>query len=136
MSVYLPSQNLAGAYNNLPTGNITISTPGAGAGAHTISITGAGSGYPSNSVLVSNGTGTNWATNAKTVARGRLHLEGEDADLVMNGVSLKDMLNGITDRLSILQPKPELLEKYENLREAYEHYKTLEALLHEDVDAK
>lgn len=52
----------------------------------------------------------------------------------MNGVSLKDLLNGITDRLSILQPKPELLEKYDNLRQAYEHYKTLEALLHQEDD--
>lgn len=93
-------------------------------------------------ITVANGTGTTainptWATNiAKTTAKGQLHLEGEDADLVINGVKLSDILNGITDRLAILQPKPELLEKYENLREAYEHYKTLEALLHEESTSK
>ena len=92
----------------------------------------------SGSVLISNGaTGTTWANNnnAKISAKGQLHLDGEGADLVINGVKLSDTLNGITDRLAILQPKPELLEKYANLREAYEHYKTLEALLHnEDKD--
>ena len=131
MSIAYPSNKVTAAGNY---SNVTI---GAGASASTISITGAGSTYPSsNSVLMANGTGTTWATNAKTVAKGRLHLEGEDADLVMNGVSLRDMLNGITDRLAILQPKPELLEKYANLREAYEHYKTLEALLHEDSNGQ
>lgn len=115
-------------------GNVTI---GAGGAGHTISIAGAGTGY-NNSVLTSTGTGaTTWSSTsasntAKISAKGQLHIEGEDADIVMNGVSLKEILNGITDRLSILQPKPELLAKYENLRQAYEHYKTLEALLHED----
>jgi hypothetical protein len=113
-------------------GNVTIGN--GGAGSSTISITGAGTGY-NNSVLTATGTGAStWANNtgAKLTTKGQMHLEGEDADIVMNGASLKEILNGITDRLSILQPKPELLAKYENLRQAYEHYKTLEALLHED----
>jgi hypothetical protein len=109
-------------------GNVTIGNGGAG---HTISIAGAG---PSGAVLTTaNGsTGATWAATAKTTAQGKLHLEGKDADIVMNGVSLKEILDGITDRLSILQPKPELLAKYDNLREAYEYYKTLEALLHDE----
>jgi hypothetical protein len=89
----------------------------------------------SGSVMISNGSiGATWANNnnAKISAKGQLHLEGDDADLVINGVKLTDILNGITNRLAILQPKPELLEKYANLREAYEHYKTLEALLHDE----
>lgn len=111
-------------------GNVVI-----GSSNHTVSIAGGGS---SGQVMsVANGsTGVTWAStsasnNAKITAKGQMHLEGEDADIVMNGTSLKEILNGITDRLSILQPKPELLKKYENLRLAYEHYKTLEALLHE-----
>ena len=98
-----------------------------------------GAGTSGQVITVSNGAGTgaNWATNvARTTAKGQLHLEGEDADLVINGVKLSEILNGITDRLAILQPKSELLEKYENLREAYEHYKTLEALLHEESTSK
>jgi hypothetical protein len=121
-------------YRSTPnTSNITLGGSG-GAGASTVSITGAGGSGAS--VLASGSTGTNWVASAKTTAQGQLHLEGDNADLVMNGVSLKGILAGITDRLSILQPKPELLTKYDNLREAYEHYKTLEALLHEAEDAK
>jgi len=89
-------------------------------------------GHGLGTVAVANGTGAIWKNVASTTAKGQLHLEGEEADIVMNGVSLKEILDGITDRLAILQPKPELLEKYANLREAYEHYKTLEALLHQE----
>lgn len=118
-------------------GNVTLGNPGAvtgvGASTNIISITNGGSGYPSSSVLTATGAGaTTWATSAKTNARGKLHLEGDDADIIINGVSLIDLMNGITDRLSILQPSPEKLEKYEALRQAYEHYKTLEALLYDE----
>ena len=98
-----------------------------------------GGGGAGQTLTVATGTGAAaWtdSTVARTTAKGQLHLEGPDADLVINGVKLSDILNGITDRLSILQPKPELLEKYENLREAYEHYRTLEALLHEETTSK
>lgn len=110
--------------------NVSLTATGISGSAGTISISGAGG--PQGAVLTSSGTGATWAATAKTTAQGKLHLEGKDADIVMNGVSLKEILNGITDRLSILQPKPELLAKYDNLREAYEHYKTLEALLHQE----
>lgn len=134
MSVVYPTASmLASGTNSL--GNITLGA----AGASTVTMSGAGGSGGSGSVLMANGgTSANWAsTNAKMTTKGQLHLEGETADIVMNGVSLKDVLGSITDRLAILQPKTELIEKYDNLRQAYEHYKTLEALLHQaDDDAK
>jgi hypothetical protein len=44
----------------------------------------------------------------------------------------------VNERLGILVPNPKLLEKYDALREAYEHYKTLEALLIQEslIDTK
>jgi hypothetical protein len=51
-----------------------------------------------------------------------------DGDLKIKGVSLTDTLKTIEKRLSILVPDPKKLAKYEALRKAYEHYKTLEAL--------
>lgn len=83
-------------------------------------------------VMVSNGTGTNWATNAKTTAQGKLHINGENADLVIGEKSMVTWMQKVEQRLSILEPKPQLLAKYEALQQAYEHYKTLEALLHDD----
>ena len=50
--------------------------------------------------------------------------------LTVNGVDIVDMMQKISDRLCILVPDPKLLEQYEALRESYEHYKTLEALLY------
>ena len=42
---------------------------------------------------------------------------------------LSDRLTTIEDRLSILVPDPEKLKKWEALQEAYNHYKSLEALI-------
>jgi hypothetical protein len=53
-------------------------------------------------------------------------------NIVVGGIPLKNILSQISDRLLILQPDPKKLEKYEALRIAYEHFKTLEALLKED----
>jgi hypothetical protein len=49
-------------------------------------------------------------------------------DIELDGVSLKDTLAKINDRLSILTPDPALLKQFTALQEAYEHYKMLEAL--------
>jgi hypothetical protein len=46
----------------------------------------------------------------------------------MDGVSLRDTMAKLQDRLAILQPKPEHLEQFEALKQAYDHYKMLEAL--------
>ena len=121
MTVYNPT----GTYGNIVIG------PASSSASHTISIAGASS---TGAVLTAAGTSNTWTNVARTTAKGQLHLEGDDADLVINGVKLSDTLKAINDRLSILQPDPKLLEKYNNLREAYEHYQTLEALLYEDKD--
>ena len=42
---------------------------------------------------------------------------------------IQEQLDAINERLAILHPNPEHLEKYEALRNAYEHYKTLEHLI-------
>ena len=52
------------------------------------------------------------------------------ADIMVGDVSLRDWMKTVNDRLSILQPNPRLLEKFTALQQAYEHYRTLEALLH------
>jgi hypothetical protein len=75
------------------------------------------------------GTGYSWATNAATTtARGQLRLEGEEADLLINDKSLTEWMSRVEERLLILQPKPELLEQYSALKDAYEKYRVLEAL--------
>ena len=83
-------------------------------------------------VYVSNGTGSsNWSNATTMTAKGKLKVEGEEADIFINGQSLSDWMSAVEQRLSILRPKPELQEKYQALQAAYEHYKTLERLLYE-----
>ena len=49
------------------------------------------------------------------------------------GRSLIKLLETIESRLAIIEdPSPEKLEKFEALRKAYEHYKTIERLIGED----
>lgn len=104
-------------------GNVIVGGHGGGHG-----VGGSTSGHV---LTVANGTGTTWTNNTKMTAKGELHLEGDNADIVINGARLSDTLKAINDRLSILQINPELHSKYDNLRQAYEHYKTLESLLYE-----
>lgn len=89
-------------------------------------------GPTAGTVYVSNGTGATWANNATLTAKGQLKVEGPDADILINEQSLSDWMQAVNKRLSILQPKPELQAKYTALEEAYNHYKTLEALLYDD----
>jgi hypothetical protein len=131
-------------------GVLGVSPPGAGTSASgtntfgtgtipsTISISGAGGGG-TGSVLMAGGAGTNWTnTNAKLSMQGQLTLEGEKPDITIGGKSMVSWMQKVEQRLSILEPKPQLLAKYEALQQAFDHYKTLEALLHgtEDDDNK
>jgi hypothetical protein len=55
-----------------------------------------------------------------------------DGDIKWKGRSLGTMLETIEARLSILQPDPAKLEKFEALKKAYDHYKLMEKLCHDD----
>jgi hypothetical protein len=49
-------------------------------------------------------------------------------DIKIDGKSLKEFMTKMEQRLAILVPDPAKLEKFEALKKAYEHYKTMEAL--------
>ena len=99
-----------------------------------VTIGGGGSTYTSPITIAGGGTAT-WSNATTTTAAGKLKLEGKEADIFINGQSLSDWMSAVDKRLSILQPKPELLEKYEALQAAYDHYKTLESLLYDDQES-
>lgn len=74
------------------------------------------------------GASTVYTTSANQNAikvQGDAEFEGR---VRINGQDLVETLQTIQRRLSILVPDPKLLDKYEALQQAYEHYKTLEAL--------
>jgi len=93
------------------------------------------------------GTGANitglWATNTTATGsftigpnysavgsqldqNGRMSLRGENADIDINGKSLKGWMEKVEERLNILTPNPELEKEWDELRRLGERYRKLE----------
>ena len=100
-----------------------------------ITVTSGGSGYQT----VSLGTlsAPTWSTtNTLNVpTSGRMELRGDQADIVINGVSLNTTLQTIQDRLNMLRPNRELEADWDQLRELGEQYRKLEKQLNEKQQA-
>ena len=107
-----------------------------------ITVINGGLGYVSGQVITPGiGTGsitanTSWVNNTLTVpTSGRMELKGEQADIVINGVSLCDTLQFIQDRLNMLQPNQAVEQEWDQLRELGEQYRKLEKQLMEKQQA-
>jgi hypothetical protein len=85
---------------------------------------------PSTIIDGTNGyTNVTWSTPAPTLTvgqSGQIKLTGDDADIVINGVSLVDKLDAIAERLNLLTINPELEEEWDQLRELGDCYRQLE----------
>ena len=57
---------------------------------------------------------------------GTIDLRGDDADIVVNGVSLMDKINAIGERLNMLDINTELEAEWDQLRELGDCYRQLE----------
>ena len=101
----------------IPGANVTI-------GAATQMATGA-----NQCVYASNGTYT--SSPITSTSRGTLELQGEGADVKINGVSLTGVLKNIEERLNILRPNTELEAEWHQLRELGDQYRRLETKLKE-----
>jgi hypothetical protein len=101
----------------------------------TVSITAPGSLY------TNIGTSGSWTATSPvlTTNQGALQVSGDaefSGRVMINGQDLAKTLESIQNRLAILVPDPKLLDKYEALKQAYEHYKLLEALCIDANDSK
>jgi len=102
-----------------------------------------GSPYTVTSSLTANAfpggftTGTGWTTSGNTPwltqssVAPKINLDGEGADIVVNGESLIGMLHRIQERLNILTPNPALEAEWAELRELGEQYRKLEQHIQE-----
>jgi hypothetical protein len=61
-----------------------------------------------------------------TQASAKIQLNGEGADIEVNGKSLMTLLESIEHRLNILTPDPKLESEWNELRELGEQYRRLE----------
>ena len=89
-------------------------------------VTGAvGTSFP-NSVWTTTGTNTSpWLTQS-TLSAPKIKLDGADADIEINGVSLWTTMQEISNRLNIMQTNPELETEWKELRELGDQYRKLE----------
>ena len=78
-------------------------------------------GYLYTTAITGAANGMSWTQPAPT-----LKLNGEDADIEINGVSLTKTLQSLQDRLNILRPNAELESRWEELRQVRERYQQLE----------
>ena len=120
LSGYEPYSNVAigGGFTHPSYGavpNITISSPN-------VTTTTFNGPYTINSGA---GTGINspWATYNSSP---KIRLDGEGADIEVNGWSLVDAVKKIEERLNILHPNAELEKEWAELRELGEQYRALE----------
>ena len=57
---------------------------------------------------------------------GKMRITGEDADIEINGISLKQTLYNLQERMAILEPNPALEAEFKELRELRQKYIQLE----------
>jgi len=67
-----------------------------------------------------------WAT---TNINNTISVSGDDADILIDGMSLRKTLQGLNDRLAILQVNPELEAEFDELHSLAEQYRALEKKL-------
>jgi hypothetical protein len=112
--------------------NITASVSATTASqTYTIANLGGGLTYSNTAISTSApytfSTGTNtqpWFT--QSASSSKINLEGENADIVVNGHSLVDAINNIRDRLNCLQINPELEKEWNDLKALGDQYRELE----------
>ena len=81
--------------------------------------------YTGNGATIS--TAAPYWSGGSTVMAGKLDLNGDDADININGVSLTKTLSVLEERLNILVPKPELEKEWNELKELGDRYRKLSA---------
>ena len=57
---------------------------------------------------------------------GKMRITGEDADIEIDGISLKQTLHNLQERMAILEPNPALEAEFKELRELRQKYIQLE----------
>lgn len=109
-----------------PQDTITISAALNNANTGPYTVTGAiGTNFPNSIYTIGTGTTTApWLSSNPTGAK--IQLDGDAADITVNGWSLVSAVKRIEQRLGLYQPNPKLEAEWEELRELAEQYKKLE----------
>ena len=113
-TTYLP----AGTYNSSPT------TFGPNVSGSNIMLGGTGYTYTTNTTSPFLATGSNPAMVVNQ--SGSIDIQGQNADIKINGKSMKTWMEAVEERLNILTPNPELEKDWDDLRRLGQRYRALE----------
>ena len=137
-----------------PTANVTIKGSGgtaynAATPSYTYSIdSSTTAGFNGTTGVIASGTGTNaiWtATTPYTISgtgtgtpytlnkNGKMVIQGQEADIDINGKSLKTWMQTVEQRLAILEPNPKLEAEWDELKELGDRYRALEKEINEKM---
>ena len=94
-------------------------------GVNTV-LGGTGYTYTTNNTSPWIATGTNINPAMVVSQSGSIEIKGEDADIKINGKSMKTWMEAVEERLNILTPNPELEKDWDELRRLGERYRKLE----------
>lgn len=67
-----------------------------------------------------------WNITGTVNAGGKIDLQGKEADIIMDGMSLKATLAALQERLNWMQPSAEIEAEWDELRELGDRYRQLE----------
>lgn len=110
----------------------TVITSGLGAN---LTLSAASSTYTMASPWVT--TGTDYTISSPAVfanTSGKISLQGEDADIEINGESLVAMLKRIEERINLLTVNHKLESEWEELRELGNQYRELEQRIKDKIE--
>jgi hypothetical protein len=112
-------------YGAVPTYSTTY--PATGTNYANVSIAGSGAGL---TYTTATGIG-NWATNVTidTYYTKKPKVNITDSDLVIDGLSLRDFMHSVNERMAIMVPNPKLEKEFEELKELADRYRELERKL-------
>lgn len=126
----LTADELSGLVSSVNNDTLTWSTGNWAPGVSAVPTTGGGTGtgytYTTNTTSPWIATGTDINSAMVVNQSGTIEIKGEDADIKINGKSMKTWMEAVEERLNILTPNPDMERDWDDLRRLGERYRKLE----------
>ena len=124
-----PSYGAVGATTYLSAGTYNSSPTTFGPNVSGVNTMLGGTGYTYTTGTTSSpwiATGTNINPTMTVSQSGSIDIQGQNADIKINGKSMKTWMEKVEERLNILTPNPELEKDWDDLRRLGQRYRALE----------
>ena len=134
----LPNDTLSTTFGAIPPltitqlPNVTVNS-GTFSTGYTIGG-GAGLGTNANAVWTTSGTSYNWSSVGAVQPLATIKLTGDDADIDMNGKSLKKWMEAMEERMNWMHPNTALEAEWDELKELGDQYRAIEKKCKEKAD--